>query len=71
MIIVRQKLTLRHPIVIALIILSASYAAISGSTVGLTTVQWDEFVDLQIAESLSSHPLSVCNCVGLPLYANL
>jgi hypothetical protein len=72
MIIVRQKLTLRHPIVIALIILSASYAAISGSTVGLTTVQWDEFVDLQIAESLSSHPLSGGSHDGsqarLPMY---
>jgi hypothetical protein len=59
MIIGRQKLSLRYQIVvIALVILSASYAAISGSTVGLTTVQWDEFTDLQIAETLSLHPLS-------------
>jgi hypothetical protein len=55
---VGEGLGVPYKIVIALLILSASYAAISGSTVGLTTVQWDEFVDLQIAESLSSHPLS-------------
>ena len=57
MTVARQKLSLRHQVIIALVILSASYAAISGSTVGLATVQWDEFTDLRIAESLSSHPL--------------
>ncbi len=33
------------------------YLAIAGSTVGFTTVQYDEFVDLQIASSLYESPL--------------
>jgi 4-amino-4-deoxy-L-arabinose transferase-like glycosyltransferase len=48
----------RYQILLALLILSAMHAAISGSAVGLATVQWDEFTDLRIAESLSSHPLT-------------
>jgi uncharacterized membrane protein len=54
---VGQRLSVPHQIIIALVILSVSHAAISGSAVGLSTVQWDEFTDLRIAESLSSHPL--------------
>jgi hypothetical protein len=58
MIIVGQRLSVPYKVVVVLLILSASHAAISGNTVGLTTVQWDEFTDLQIAETLSSRPFS-------------
>ena len=58
MIVVGQRLSVPFKIVIALLILSASYVAISGSAVSLATVQWDEFTDLRIAEGLSAHPLT-------------
>jgi hypothetical protein len=55
---INQRLKRSYLIATLLVILSGSYLALAGSTIGLTTVQWDEFTDLVIASELSQHPLS-------------
>ena len=54
---INQKLNHSYLLAIVLVILSGSYLVLAGSTVGLATVQWDEFTDLAIAAQLSQHPL--------------
>ena len=55
-----------------ILLLSGSYIAITGSTVEMATVQWDEFTDLVIASHLSQHPLGGSSWDGsqarLPMY---
>ena len=53
-----ERLKRSYLIVAFLVVLSGGYLVLAGSTVGLTTVQWDEFTDLVIASQLSQHPLS-------------
>jgi hypothetical protein len=45
-------------VIAGLILLCASYLLLTGSTVTLATIQYDELVDLEIAASLRMHPLS-------------
>lgn len=56
--IVRRKLGLSSSVLLLLILFSASYVGLAGSTVRLATIQYDEFNDLLIASSLWEHPLS-------------
>jgi len=69
---INQKSKRAYLLAAILVILSGSYLAIAGSTVGLTTVQWDEFTDLVIASQLSQHPLGGHSWDGsqarLPMY---
>jgi hypothetical protein len=58
MILLRHKLNNSILVVAALVILSGCFVALTGSIVGETTVQYDEFTDLVIASSLSVDPLS-------------
>ena len=56
-----------------LILLSGAYVAVASNTVGMATVQWDEFTDLVIASQLSQHPLGGHSWDGsqarFPMYA--
>lgn len=68
----RQKAGNSLLIAVLLAILAGSYLALAGSTIGLTTVQYDEFTDLIIASELSRHPLRGHSYDGsqarLPMY---
>ena len=73
----RGSLWLQRPlsktvIFTVILLLCGSYMIVAGSTVGMATVQWDEFTDLVIASQLSQHPLGGHSWDGsqarLPMY---
>ncbi len=45
-------------VIVTLVVFSSIFIALAGYTVGVSTVQYDEFTDLVIASQLSQHPLS-------------